>query len=193
MIELPDFAVRGSASITFVDAGFVQRGLTTREYIARKGSHYHISCTYGPFAPDEARVMVRRLISAKQEGLRIPLPLLHSQGGPGNPELNGAVTTGTVIALDGMTPGYVVQEGFFLSLIKSGQHYLHSVAVGGTVNGAGQVTITLAEMLRTDFPDDTEVRLAEPMVEGLVDGDEWQWAMAVDRAVPIQFSIEEAA
>lgn len=193
MIELPAFATRGFAVPSLIDTGFTQRGISTSTRISRKGSRYRVSCSYGPFSPDEGRVMVQRLISAKQEGLRIAFPLLHAQPLTGTPLLKGAVTTGTSITIDGMTTGQVVSEGFFLSLVKDGQHYLHSVKTGGTVNGSGEVTITLGEMLRTDVPNNAVVHFAQPMVEGLVEGDEWGWQLSVDRVLPIEFSIEEAA
>lgn len=193
MIELPDFAVRGSGSPSFIDAGFTQRGISSIRRIPRKGSRYRLACTYGPFHPEEGRVMVQRLISGKQEGIRVPFPLLHHQGSPGAPLLNGAVTTGTSLTLDGLTPGYFCKEGFWLSLVKDGQHYLHSVKTGGRANSSGQLSITLGEMLRTDFADNTVVHLVKPMVEGIVQGEEWQWQMAVDRVIPIEFTIEEVA
>lgn len=193
MIELPGFAVQGFAVPTFLDAGFTQRGLQTLDRIDRKGGRFRLACGYGPFHPEQARVMVSRLIAAKQEGIRIPFPLQHSQGSPGAPLLNGAVTTGRVIVLDGLTPGYTCKEGYWLSLVKSGQHYLHSVRTGGVANASGQLTMTLNEMLRTDFADNTVVHLAKPMVEGLVDGDEWAWQLSVDQVTPIEFTLEEAA
>jgi hypothetical protein len=178
-------------SPTFLDAGFTQRGVQSLSRIDRKGGRYKIAFSYGPYAPEQARVMVSRLIAGKQEGLRLPLPLLHSQGSPGAPRLNGAVTTGRTIEVDGLTPGYVCQEGYWLSLVKDGRHYLHSVRTGGRADASGNLTITLNEMLRDSFADNTVVNLAKPMVEGLVDGDEWAWSMAVDRVVPIEFAIEE--
>lgn len=191
VIELPDFAHMGGAVPTFMDAGFTQRGVQSLGRIDRKGARYKMACTYGPFAPEQGRVMVSRLIAAKQEGLRIEFPLLHSQGSPGAPRLSAAVTTGRTIPIDGLTPGYFCKEGYWLSLEKEGQHYLHSVRVGGRAED-GTLTVTLNEMLRDSFPDNTVVHLAKPMVEGFVEGDEWAWSLAVDRVIPIEFAIEEA-
>lgn len=192
MIELPDFAHMGSAAPVFVDAGFTQRGVQSLSRIDRKGSRYKLACTYGPYTPEQGRVMVSRLIAAKQQGMRIEFPLLHSQGSPGAPLTVGAISTGKTLALDGLTPGYVYKEGYWLSLVKSGQHYLHSVRVGGRASDSGTLTITLNEMIRDSFPDNTVVHLAKPMVQGFVEGDEWAWSLAVDRVIPIEFALEEA-
>ena len=191
MIELPAFAHPAAFQASFLDAGFTQRGVQSLGRIDRKGGRYKLALAYGPYLPEQARVMLSRLLAAKQEGLRVPYPLLHNQGSPGAPLLNGAVTTGRAIIVDGLTPGYACMEGYWLSLEKDGRHYLHSVRVGGVANGAGQLTITLNELLRDSFADNTPVHLAKPMIEGLVDGDEYAWATAVDRVTPIEFSIEE--
>jgi hypothetical protein len=192
MIDLPTFAVPGSAIPMFMDAGFTQRGVQSLARIDRKGSRYKLACTYGPYTPEQGRIMVSRLIAAKQEGLRIEFPLLHSQGSPGSPLTVGAVSTGKTLPLDGLTPGYMCKEGYWLSLVKSGRHFLHSVRVGGRASSTGTLTITLNEMIRDSFADNTVVHLAKPMVEGFVEGDEWSWSLAVDRVIPIEFALEEA-
>ena len=193
MIEFPSFATRGVANPVFMDAGFTQRGVQSLDRIDRKGGRFKIGFVYGPFFPEQGRVMVSRLIAGKQEGIRLHYPLQVSQGSPGAPLLNGAVTTGRTIAIDGLTPGYFCAEGYWLSLVKDGQHYLHSVRTGGRANASGQLTITLNEMLRVAFPDNAVVHLAKPMVEGLVEGDEFGWQVSVDQMTPIEFVIEEQA
>lgn len=190
MIDLPTFAVPGSFQATFNDAGFTQSGMQSDDYIPRKGGRYTVAFTFGPYTPDQGRVMVSRLIAGKQGGIRVKLPLLHDQGAPGTPLLNGAVTTGRTLALDGLAPGYVIEEGYWLSLVKSGQHYLHSVRTGATASGAGAATIELNELLRTDFADNTVVNLAQPQVEGLLPED-WSWSYDVSRVIPIEFSLKE--
>lgn len=191
MIEFPPNTHMAGCVPTLVDAGFTQRGLGSLQRIERKGTRYKLACTFGPFTPEIARVMVARLIRGKQEGVRLPYPLQHSQGSPGAPLLNGAVSTGREIVLDGLTAGYVCKEGYWLSLVKDGRHYLHNVKTGGMANASGQLTITLNEMVRNSFADNTVVHLAKPMVEGLVEGDEWAWSLSVDRVTPIEFTLEE--
>lgn len=192
MIELPDFARIGSAVPTLVDSGFTQRGIGSRSRIDRKGSHYKIACAYGPYYPENSRIMVSRLIAAKREGLLIRLPMLHSQGAPGSPVVDGATATGRTLAIRGLTPGYFCKEGYWLSIENGdGQHFLHNVATGGMADASGELSIMLNEMVRDSFSDGATINLAKPMVEGLVDGNEVEWALSVDRVVPINFSIEE--
>lgn len=189
MIDLPSFAVPGSFSGTLNDAGFTQSAMQSDDYIGRKGSRYTVAFTFGPYTPDEGRVMVSRLIAGKQGGVRLELPLLHDQGSPGAPVTTSA--SGRTLALSGLTPGYAILEGYWLSLVKSGQHFLHSVATGAVANASGVATIELNELLRDTFANGTVVNLAAPKVEGLLVGSEWSWGYGVNRVIPIEFTVKE--
>lgn len=189
MIDLPTFAVPGSFQATLNDAGFTQSAMQSDDYIPRKGSRYTVGFTFGPYRSDEGRVMVSRLIAGKQGGVRVKLPLLHSQGSPGSPVVSSA--SGRTLAISGLASGYVIGEGFWLSLVKSGQHFLHSVGIGATASGGGTATIELNELLRDTFSAGTVVNLAQPQVEGLLVGDEWGFGYDVNRVIPIEFTLKE--
>lgn len=192
MIELPDFAVPASMDPVFLDAGFTQRGAQSLTRIDRKGGRYKVAFTFPPYLGDEARAMVARLIAGKQEGLRVRLPVLHGQGAPGSPLIAAAVATGRQITLKNVTPGYRCKEGFWLSIKRGEQHFLHNVRTGGMAAADGTLSIALNEMVRAEFELNDEVHLADPMIEGIVEGDEAAWNVARSRIVPISFAIEEA-
>lgn len=189
MITLPTEAVPGTFVGTLIDAGFTQRAVQSIDYIPRKGSRYRVAFSFRPRTPAERRVMVARLIAGKQGGIRVELPMLQDQGVPGSPVV--ATATGRTLALSGLTPGYVILEGYWLSIVKSGQHYLHSVGVGATANGSGLATIELNELLRDTFTAGAVVHLAAPQVEGLVSGDDVSWQFDPSRIIDIEFEIEE--
>jgi hypothetical protein len=189
MIDLPTFAIPGSFQGTLNDAGFTQSGVQSDDYIPRKGSRYTVGFTYGPYTPDQGRIMVARLIAGKQGGVRIKLPILHSQGSPGSPVVASA--TGRTLAISGLTPGYAILEGYWLSLVKTGQHFLHSVGIGATASAGGTATIELNELLRDTFTAGSVVHLAQPQVEGLIVGDEWSWQFDANCVTPIEFTIKE--
>lgn len=191
MITLPDFANMGNAVPRFVDMGFTQRGISTIDRIDRKGSRYALDCSFGPYYPEEGRQMVARLIRGKQEGVEIAFPLQVNQGSPGSPLVDGAVSTGRSLNIKGLTPGYFAKEGFWLSIVEGGQHYLHNIWAGGRADVNGDLTVTLNEMIRASISDEAVIHLAKPKMQGLVIGDDAQWRASVDRVVPIQFSIEE--
>jgi hypothetical protein len=188
MIELPTFAVPGSFQATLNDAGFTQSAVQSDDYIARKGSRYTVGFTFGPYTPEQGRVMVSRLIAGKQGGVRVKLPLLHSQGSPGSPTISTA--SGRTLTIGGLPAAYVIAEGFWLSLVKSGQHFLHSVGVGATANSSGVATIELNELLRDTFSAGTVVNLATPQVEGLL-VDDFGYGFDVNRVIPIEFTLKE--
>jgi hypothetical protein len=193
MIELPFWATRASFEAILDDKGFNQDGLTTTDYIPRKGSKYVASFAYGPFNdPSEARVMESRLLQAKLSGgIRVPLPLLWSQGNPGAPVVDGEVLTGRVLPIKGLVGSYIAKEGYWLSIEVSGQHYLHKVAIGGQANNAGELSITLAEMLRVELAGDEVIHLARPMIEGVIDAQSVGFGYDVNRAPIIEFAIKE--
>lgn len=196
MITLPDGVGPGEASPSLLDFGFLQRtgsgGETTR--INRLGSRYRVGFAFGPFYPALGNIMVSRLLAAKSEGIRLPYPLLESQGAPGAPVVDGAGQTGGTLALRGLTPGYVCREGYWLSIVdENGRHYLQNVRTGGRADATGDLSIGITPILRWPFADGAVVHLARPMVQGFVDGDEWSWRMSVDRVIPIEFTVEEAA
>lgn len=190
MIDLPVGESPGQFACTLMDAGFTQRAVQSVDYIPRKGSRYRAAFAFRPISLDERRVMVARLIDGKQGGVRVPLPLLQPQGSPGSPVVASGAA-GRTLPLSGLTPGYAILEGYWLSIVKDGQHYLHNVKVGAVANGSGVASITLNELLRTDFAVGAAVHLAEPQVEGLITGDEWSWQFEPDRIVDIEFEIEE--
>jgi hypothetical protein len=193
VIDLPDFAMPSGFSATFMDAGFTQRGVQSLGRIDRKGSRYKVSFAFPPFLPERARVIVGRLIRAKQEGIRLELPLLHDQGSPGLTVLADDVSTGKAITIEGGTPGYFCKEGYFLSIENSdGQHFLHTVSAPVRFDESGEAEVLLGEMIRYQFEAGDRVHLAKPMVQGYVEGEEWQWAYMIERMIPIEFTLEEA-
>jgi len=189
VLDLPLFAGPATFTASFNDPGFTQRAVQSDDYIPRKGGRYTVGFTFGPYAPNQGRVMVARLIAGKQGGVRVKLPLLHGQGNPGSPVVSSA--SGRMLGISGLTPGYAALEGYWLSLVKDGRHYLHSIGIGATAGVAGTITVELNELLRDTFAPGTPVHLAQPQVEGLLQGDDFSWSVGTDRLFPIAFTIKE--
>ena len=62
-----------------------------------------------------------------------------------------------------------------------------------TASGTGTATIVVTPELRWPFLDGATIHLAEPMVEGFVDGEAWGWQIPVNRLIAISYPLEEAA
>lgn len=185
MIELPDSPAPNGVDAELLDYGMFLRsptgGSTLR--VNRAGSRFKVTVTFPPMKPAVARVFAARLQTAKREGLRIDFPLLGaSQGNPGSPVVDGAGQAGTTLALRGLTPGYVIKEGYWLTLIDTNGRYLHQAAGVAAVAGDGTVSFPIEPPLRAPMPDGAQVLLARPTVEGaLIEAIGWSYS--VDRLV----------
>ena len=186
MIELPDSPAPNAVDFELLDYGAFLRsptgGSTLR--VDRAGSRFKATVGFPPMKPAVARVFAARLQKAKREGLRIEVPLLGaSQGNPGPAVVDGAGQTGTTIALRGLNPGYVVKEGYWLTLVDTDDsRYLHQATAVAVADAGGLATFTIDPPLRAPLPDGAQVLLAKPTIDGwLVDAIGWNYS--VDRLV----------
>lgn len=197
MIELPETPAPNGVTTALLDYGGVLRpalgGAALR--LDRAGSRFRAEVSYPPMKAATARVFVSRLLDAKSEGLRIEFPLLGiNQGIPGAPVVDGAGQSGKTLAVRGLTAGYAFKEGYWLSIEDAaGQHYLHNCRSNAVADGSGDAEISITPALRVPFADGDSIHLAKPMIEGLVDGEEWSWQIPVERLIALVVPIEEAA
>lgn len=110
-------------------------------------------------------------------------------GAPGVPRVNGAGQAGSALVIDGLTNGYVIRKGQFLSVITQGRRFLYRAKASVTVSG-GSATVPLRTMLRFPPADNDVVEIAQPMIEGFV-RDLGEWSVGVDRLVGLQFTVRE--
>lgn len=197
MITLPATPSPNEATGRRISFGGVMRpGLGAKLLVLnRQGDRFAIDVTYPPMPAEEmGALFVSRLIRAKREGIRIPMPLLGvDQGAPGSPIVDGAGQAGLSLNIRNVTPGYEALEGYWLSIVSpAGQHYLHNVSEDTTANLSGKMTLSIEPMLRVRFADACAVHLVAPMIEGLVVGDEAEWRLSVDHMTGLSFTIEEA-
>jgi len=195
MIILPSSPAPRLVEHQPIDFGFVQRPATgapgTR--IDRPGERIKAAFTFPAMPASTASIYVSRLMRAKSEGLRIPFPLPRSQGSPGNPAVAGSASAGTVLNIDGATPGYQILEGYWLNVVDSeGVHYLHNVAADVTVSGGGSATLSVWPPLRADLVDGNLVVLDTPKIEGIVI-EHSPIPLPHNRIVRIDFTLEEMA
>jgi len=160
------------------------------QQIRRKGSRYALGFTMPsmdyvaamPWTTDLAAEGDTVVMEVHQPGLNI--------GNPGAPLVRGGGQAGSSIIVDGLTAGYVVRKGQFLSIISSAQWYLYRAAATATADGAGLVTVTLQTMLRRPPNDNDPVHLATPFIEGFV-RDYSDPEVQVDHEVVLSFTIRE--
>lgn len=197
MIDLPDLPGPTGVEVAMIDFGIILRPATgaALSRINRAGSRYRASFDFPPMKPDTARIFNSRFMLGKREGLRIEYPLLDlNQGNPGNPVVDGAGQSGTSLVVRNLAPGYVVKEGYPLTLIDSvGRGYLYFSASAVRADTSGDATLALSVPLRHSHLDGAVVKLAKPTIEGVI-ADDVGWSLSIDRLIRgSTITLEEAA
>lgn len=135
--------------------------------LLRKGSRYELAFDHGEMDYIEALDWSDLMV----EGETVVAPVFQpglDTGAPGAPAVNGAGQAGRTLAVKGLSPGYVIRKGQFLSIISSGQRFLYRAAGPAIALPNGTASVLLYTMLRRPHPDGAVVELAQPMVEGFL-------------------------
>lgn len=195
MITLPAGVVPASATPRFLDFGVFIRPATGAPVsrVDKPGSRWAAEINLPALPPALANSVLTRLLTGRSDVLRVDWPLLGvSQAVSGTPVVNGTNPTGTTLPVQGLAAGTVIPEGWWINVTDAaGNRYLHQVKANATANGAGQVTLVIAPMIRALLANGSAVQISAPTIEGLVTS-EHAWPMNSDRLIPITFAIEEA-
>ena len=197
-VVIPELTGYALARPRFMDFGLTQTpqsgsgAVSTR--LDRLGSRWALDVSLPPTMEGvDLRALLVALLRGRSLGASYswPQPGL-TIGTPGAALVNGAGQTGATLVLDGMTPGYVVAAGQFLSIFSGGRRYLHMAAAAATVTGGGGLTLSILPNLRIAPADNAAVNFTAPVIEGLLVG-EFGWDLDAGTHVPLNFSIEESA
>lgn len=198
MKELPTTPAPQVATPSYVDFGSTLTPALggSEQRINRLGNRFRLSVTMPPMENrDEGRVFLARLIRGKSEGLRMRFPLAgfnpNSPIAVGTPNIIGSGHSGRSIPIRNFSPGYTVKEGQFFSIFTDGGHFLHMADEEVTANGIGNLSLTINPLLRVSPNDGAVLHFEQPMIEGLIEGNEQQWDYALDYSVGLEFSIKE--
>jgi hypothetical protein len=162
--------------------------------INRLGSRWAFAVEMPPMAGEpDGRIWARRLTSGKQEGvlMAIAQPGLVI-GEPGSPVVDGAGQSGSALALRGLAAGHDLVEGQFVSIVAAGRRYVHMICADVSADGAGELTAAITPLLRVSPADGAVVEIAQPYVEGLLDGDGVNWTVDIGALFGHAFTIKEA-
>ena len=138
--------------------------------INRTGNRYAIELTLPAMSPADARTWSAALTRALRVGARWPLRQLAPFAHPGAVLVQGGAQLGTLLAVDGGTPGTPYHPGHFVSILTGGRRYLHQLGLGGAINPDGIALLTLAEPLRVAPADNSPVEFSAT-IEGLIAGE----------------------
>lgn len=170
------------------------------QWIDRVGGRWAIRFATPPIdlgntgAADSAgRFWTGMLTQARREGGRIavPQPQLPSAS-PGSPVVASNTASGRFVPVSGLTPGYQVQRGQWLSFRRGTRRYFDMNMNDVVAAGDGTATLLIANLIRKPLVAGDVIDLAEPKIEGWVMDFE-QWTVELDGTVAFAFTIREKA
>jgi len=158
--------------------------------LLRKGTRYALTFQMPPMRYETAMAWS----TLRRKGVLVAMQVFQPGfdiGVPGSANrVQGAGQAGSLLAVDGLTPNYIIRQGQFLSVITEGQRFLYCVAETVVANADGEALVPLESMLRRPPADNDVVEIAQPVIEGFVrDLDEW--SVGVDRLVGLKFTVRE--
>lgn len=154
----------------------------------RKGTRWALTYSLPPMPYYQAMAWVDLEAEGQTVLMRVFQPGLII-GNPGAPLANG-VSAGITLSIKGLTVGFTIHKGQWLSVITGGQRFLYRAAGPAIANGSGVATVTLTQMLRRPTAADDVIEIAQPMIEGFV-RDVQEMTVGVDRLVAITFTVRE--
>lgn len=107
-----------------------------------------------------------------------------------SPKVDGAPQIGSAIQGKDMTPGVVIKKGKWFNLIVGGRYYAYFTTADVTVGIDGRAVLPLYPMIRRSAANNSELRLKDPLVQGLIKDPVQRKIMRVG-AIGLSFEIEE--
>ena len=160
--------------------------------INRNGNRFAVAVQLPPMKPIDARAWLVALNRGVREGVRWRLRQVELlPGSPGTVRVNGAGQAGTSLQVDGANPNYPFRLGQFFNIIHSGQYYLHQVAAPVNASSTGTATLSIETPLRIEPADNALIEIGQPLVEGLLADNGFEWSIDRARLVGISFTIME--
>lgn len=161
--------------------------------VSRLGDKWGIDVVTGAAKyADEGMTYLARLLRGMTDTVLLAFP---EPGVPvqdyGAPVVSTAGASGRLLPIGGLTPGVVIREGKFLSVIIGGRRFLYQAAATMTVPIGGTVNLPIYPTLRRQPPVGAVVELAAPKIEGFVQGSEQSWQVSRSKYLPFNFSIVE--
>lgn len=158
--------------------------------LGRKGSRFAIDVSIPALSAAGCGVgLIADLLRGETEPLVMAIPEHLPAVAYGAPVANG-VSTVSVLAVKGLTAGVVIRKGKFLSIILSGQRFVHIVTSETVANAAGQASLPIWPMMRRPTIDGAVVELAAPKIEGFIEPGQ-DWSINSLKAVGMSFTLKE--
>lgn len=112
-------------------------------------------------------------------------------GEPGSPLVDGGGQSGRTLVLKGLTAGYTLKKGQWLSVISGGQRYAYKASAAATAGSGGAMSAPLRTMIRAPLANNAVVEIVQPKAEGWPTVDTDSLTVGVDGLVTLRFTLEE--
>ncbi|WP_430430189.1 hypothetical protein [Oceanicaulis sp.] len=144
---------------------------TNMNFITRTGQHLEARVTLTPMARADALAWG----DLEEPFDTLIWPIDQSDiiaANEGSPRVAGAGQLGRTLNVDGVTAGYVIPKGAYVTHIAStGRRYTYPIASAVTASGTGTAALDLRIPLRVSPSDNDVMEIATPKLEGLVMSD----------------------
>ena len=195
-IILPSLPGPMQADITYLDWGGVIGSPLggADQKLNRLGDRFALSVTLPTMeSHGTAREWIAKLILARKTGAIYEWPQPgFGVGAPGQPVVDGAGQAGTTLNLRAGTPRYSYRFDQHISVIHNGRRYLHMVVAPAIADENGDVSLSVAPMLRAPYADGATVEVGRPKIEGFLEGNSQDWTIDLAFHVGLSFKITEA-
>lgn len=132
--------------------------------------HWAIEIDVGVLGAECGRELLADIVRGGGEPLRVHIPQIGiNTGAPGNPKVKGAGQNGSSLILDGFTPHHVIRKGWFMTVEHAVFPSVHIVTAEAAADASSEATVSFWPGLRTIPADNTEIEIADPWIQGLVD------------------------
>lgn len=153
--------------------GVVRGPLGGSQTINRLGDRWQLMVETPPMPiePDGRRWSVL-LDQARREGalIRVRQPDFLNLA-IGQPVVAAATASGRSVPVAGLAPDAAVVPGQWVSIVVNGRRYLDRVRAQAVAGSDGLATLLLVNLIRVPLPQGAVVELAQPKIEGSIDGD----------------------
>lgn len=171
------------------DMGPAFGGNTQR--LARKGTRFGIDVSVPALRQAGCGMaLITDLVQGETEVVAFDIPEAFDPHPYGVPLVKGAGQAGSILNIDGLTPGVIVPKGKFLSVIVGGQRYAYLVRAVTVADAAGEAALPIWPLLRKSPADNAVVELASPKIEGYVPTGQ-EWSISSLKAVGLSFTVTE--
>src|SRR5690606_34521759 len=137
--------------------------------LSRKGSRFAIDVSIPALSAAGCGMgLIADLLRGETETLVLAIPE-HLPAEDYGATVAHGVGTGSVLPVRGVKIGAVIRKGKFLSIILSGQRFVHIVTAEMTVPAGGLVSLPIWPMLRRPTADGAVIELTAPKIEGFIE------------------------